>query len=300
MVLLPACKGGLDDDSSGLDTSGTGPAATLALASDAAKVGAAIAGLIVPNGPISSGKALSLRPQGTTTTNCDSGSVTFTTDDSSAYAQDGRRVFEDCTVIFRQNNVETSRIIQDGVSVNHCAASASNNTICTNEIFAAGEDGVPLTLRGRSSTQDAVVKLLSDGTELRSGSTTIQTGSGITQSENLVSHKSMTLVSDDLAISTTLNSNGTMSATANGGLGLSDAARSTANCISGQLTVSTPVTLTLDTNENFNGGKLHFASPNGNVADVVFNADGSVTATINNGTPSTFSKATFAGFCSVN
>jgi hypothetical protein len=110
----------------------------------------------------------------------------------------------------------------------------------------------------------------------------------------------MTILANQLTLSITHNGGGTLGAAAGGTIGLGDNARSTANCISGRFSVSTPTTLSLDGNQNFNGGHLQFTSSSGSTADAVFNADGSVSASVNGGPSTVFSKSVLLGFCSVN
>ena len=288
-LTLTACGGGLyggNVGGDGIDTTGADVPANFTSAPDAAKAAAMIASLVVPGG---------ITAKATTTTPCGSGYVTFTTDESTAFADDGRHEYAQC-----DDTIGSDHAITNGVTVDHCNSTASNNTVCTNDSVSSGENGVPFTFEQRSSTADTILRFLTTGVEIKSGSTTTDIGNGVIESENLLSHKSIATVNDNLSISTTTQSNGSLTATVSGAFGLNNAARSTANCISGRMTVSTPGTLTLDNNENFTGGQLHFTSDSGNTADVTFHGDGSVSASFNGGLSQNISKAVLATYCSVN
>src|SRR5581483_1143920 len=274
------------DAGSGIDTTGADVPASFTSASDAAKAAAMIASLLVPGG---------ITAKSMTTTACaGSGYATFTTDDTTAYPDDGRHVYSQC------DSGGGERTIFNGVTVDHCNTTASNDSVCTNDSVTSGENGVPFTFEQRSSSADTILRFLTTGVQIKNGATSTEIGSGVIESENLLSHKSIATVNDNLAISTTTQGNGSLTATANGTFGLNDAARSTANCISGRMTVSTPTTLTLDTNENFTGGQLHFTSDSGNTADVIFHSDGSVSASFNGGASQNISKTLLATYCSVD
>jgi hypothetical protein len=292
-VVVVACGGGLYDPGTteAIDTTGADAPANFTSAVDAAKAAAAIAAIIAPNGGIS-GKA---RGKSSTTTPCDAGSVTFITDDTTAYPDDGRHFYDQCTAFIGDN-----QLIQDGVSVDRCSATASNDTVCTSSTFTGGEGGVPLTLEGRSSSSDTILRFLTSGVDTTSGSTVTETLTGTIEQENLLAHKSLAQVSSHLTSSATSNNDGSVTASANGTFGLNNSARFTANCMSGRMTVSTPTAMTLDTNANFIGGQLHFTSESGTTGNVVFNSDGSVSASVNGGASAIFSRTLFLSYCSVD
>ncbi len=287
-LTVTACGGGLygGDSGSGIDTTGADVPATFTSAQDAAKVAALIAGQIVPGG---------VTAKATTTTPCGSGYVTFATDDSTAFADDGRHDYTYC-----DNSNGSDHMITNGVTVDHCNSTTSNNTICTNDSVSSGENGVPFTFEQRSSSADTILRFLTTGVELKNGTTTTDIGSGVIESENLLAHKSIATTNDNFSIAITTQNDGSLSSTVSGKLGLNNAARSTANCISGQMTVSTPSPVTIDTNDHFTGGHLHFASDSGSSGDVIFNSDGSVSASFNGGASQVISKTVLATYCSTD
>ncbi len=291
---LVACGGGDEGGPSLIDTSGADVPATLSTPTDGAMAVAAIrsfvnltGGLTISGSPF--GKAFA---KATTTTACArSGSRTFTTDDSTPFAQDGRTEFLDCI-----DGSGSQRIIQRGVESTRCNDAGAGSQ-CQDESFFAGDNGAPLWLEIDNGVSDQRLLLLGAGRQTTSGD---NFATGIQQFDNLVSHKSATRVFDNMLMFSSAES-GNRIARIGGNFGLNDMARATANCMSGRLSVTTPQDrpLVIDQNENFNGGVLHFTSANGGRADVTFQSGGSISVSVNGGVSTTFSASQLAAFCSI-
>ena len=285
--ILCSCGGGIYDApgaSSPIDTTGASTPVTFTETADAAKAASLIASLIVPRGP-----AFSAAP-------CATGSATFTPNSSTAYAGDGRRVYNQCV-----QNQGGGQVIANGVTVDECFA--TDGSIFTNDLVSAGESSQPLTLEGRTSTSDVIERFYGLTDKTRNGTSTTDSRDGAFNLENLLSHQLLAVAFDNsnpMTLTTTPNGDGSKNVTASGLFGLSDSTRATANCISGQMTVSTPNTpLAVDVGGNFHAGQLHFTSQSGSFGDVTFQSDGSVAASINGGAPQVITKSTLDSFCSV-
>jgi hypothetical protein len=294
-ALLAGCGGGGIQAPHPLDIAGADVPASLTAPSDAAKAAAALTGFINLTGGLTlQGSFSGTGAKATTTTPCDLGSRTFTTDDSTPFAGDGRTQFDECTQIVTDGSQEQGRTITDGVRQTRCH-DTTNSSQCQDESGTSGENNQPISFQIITPSSNQRLQALGSGRETTSGD---RSASGAEQFDNLINHKSATLVFDQILMFSTAGS-GDRSTQIAGTYGLNDMARATANCLSGRLTVSTTTPLHIDGNENFTGGQLHFASDDGSSGDVTFLSDGSVSARVGSGTPQMFSAAQFRQFCSI-
>jgi len=291
---LSACGGGGSDDGGvPLDTTGADVPASLTSPTEAAMSAAALMDFISLSGGFgiqsTSGKAAAKD----TSPPCDSGSKSFVPDSSTVYAQDGQTSFSDCT-----QTSGSTQFVEDGVLTTRCTDDNQSASQCAKQATFSGKDHIPLRFEQIGPGSDQRILAFGQGIESTSGD---EYANGTQQYDNLVNGKSATLVFDQMFLFASAAS-GTRTARVGGGFGLNDAARATANCISGKLTVSTPQEepLTINENEDVIGGHLHFASDDGSFADVFFQSDNTWRASVNGGTPQTFSFSQFHQFCSIH
>jgi hypothetical protein len=295
-VLLAACGDieGVSGPPSALDTEGTNAPATLAAPVDGARAAAALFGFINDTGGFVVGEDLSGDGKATTTQSCDSGSRTFTSDDTTPNADDGRVQFDNCVDITLQNGVEVMREVRNGVRRDRCLDAIASST-CQDANYVAGEEGRPLSLEVITGSSDLRLLALAGGRENVSGDRFIN---GAVQYDNLLSHRSASIVFDQMFLLSDVPS-GNRAVQIGGDYALNDMARTTASCLSGRLTVATLTPLSIDANNNIVGGQLRFTSTNGGTAVVTFQSNRSVTSSVNGGTSTTFSPGQVASFCSI-
>jgi hypothetical protein len=283
----PGTSSGDGGGSPPINLTGANSPATFAVATDAAMAASLVASLIVPRRPTFPGGA------------CDSGSSTFTPNTSTPYTGDGSRFYDQCV-----QNVGGEQVIANGFTQDQCndPASTAQTSSCSKDLVQLGQSSDPITLEGKSSTDDVIERFLGLTSKTQSGSTTTDARAGEYEIENLLSYASLAVDFDQsqpLTISSSPNSDGSKSVSVSGVFGLNDSARSTANCMSGQMTVSTLTPVAVDSLGSYHVGQLHFTSSAGSYGDVTFQSDGSISASVNGGTAQVITKALFDSYCTV-
>ena len=296
VTLLAGCGGGGGGGGSSIDTKGADTPATLTAPSDGAKAAQALMGLpsaLAVAIPQQSTKSASTAKS--TQQNCPvSGNVVFSPNDATAYTLDGVAQFFACVSSTNKGDVTLNGPVNDICNV------SVDSSHCANLAGALGDSGTPFSAELKSASADSIVRLDSSFlTALTQSSATLGLN-GVGQVENLLVPKSIEFLFDSLQFAVADNGGGTQAITPSGAYGLSDAARTTANCISGKLTVNTVTAVTTDANGTFVGGELHLTGAGSVIADVVYNADSSIEVKINDGAPVNFTAAQLAAFCSIN
>ncbi len=243
-----------------LTVSPTGTTKTFDSPADAAAIAAALANVLnkVDGAAPTGGKAGHVTPK--IAVPCqDGGTLEQTSNNqSTTFAADGTIVFTDCQTIDEDGNDSTI----DGQMVLLCADANQTLSTCGDQDLTFGQESDPLTTALVNSA---------DGVDIRG------------DFFNFL----VTIQDDGNEQTETLTIDGRMVITDN----------STNSCGSADLTVDTVEPLTADsTTDEITAGELDLTAADGSTANVVFNADGSQTITVN-GVSDTFDASELATIC---
>jgi hypothetical protein len=245
-------------------------------------------------------KAKTLQAKATTTENCDSGSISFTTDDSTLYADDGLSVASSCRYSF-SNNSSSGTFTSNGKLADRCTDSAQTSSACnasTIRIADGAAGGTTLDLLGNGSNNgerfDFEIKLKGDLSERYTSDTEDLTLSATLSFNDKVAQFSGSAVFENLRSVYTTTATGATE-TLNGVVG---AASNKSRCSPGKITVRTDSALIYDSNDDTIGGQITLTDSSGGTAQISYNSDGSATVTLSNGQTRTYSRAQIEAFCS--
>ena len=305
-LFLAACGGDSDSDSSGVTAAANAPSKfrstdDVAVLVDGIgnTVGDIDFGLGSPKPSVKArakGGALhksSLPPKATETEACDSGSVSYTDDTTTAFDSDGTVVFNDCRDTSSSGSFTFSST-SNGKASSKCTDAAQTADVCNADTsrLADGANGsttLDFAFSSKDSStsgndSDTELKLKADVTSATSGSSETTRISGSLLFNDKIERVSGSAVFENLTSVFTTTGTGS-SETINGAFGF---ATSTSKCAIGKVTIKTDSPLITDSSFTTTAGRVSVTDGSGQTATVQFNADGSYTVTLPNGATKTY------------
>lgn len=245
--------------------------------------------------------AKNARPKATTTENCDSGTVSFTDDTSTAFTRDGTTRASNCKTTETRGSDSFSTSFNGKLS-DRCTDNrqTSSNCLALATRVADGASG--------TTTLDLNVAGTESGTryevEIRTKADIANASNGDVHSSNInatvlfndkANKFSGTAFYDNINSTYTFNPNtGGASETINGGFGLST---SNSKCTIGRVQIRTDSPLVYNDGINTVSGRLTLTDGNSQGAQVNFNSDGGFTVTLPNGQSKTYTAGSFDTLC---
>lgn len=242
-----------------------------------------------------------LRSKATTVEDCDSGSVTFTDDTSTAFANDGSTVAASCRYSSSSGSSSFSSTV-NGKLADKCTDSAQTSSICNASTFriadgASGSSTLDLSFTGTEGSvrSDFEIKLKGDLTESSTSTTdTINVSATLALNEKIEKVTATAVFENFRSVYTNTPNTGGGNENISGSFSISS---SKSSCSIGKVTVRTDSVLTYNSNGDTVAGQLTFTEASNQSARVNFNSDGSITVTLANGQTRTYSVAQLDSLC---
>lgn len=292
---ITACGGGGGGGTSlNFDSSKASAPAPISSNDDAAKLVAGLSGAVgtisssdfdttgdASKPPVQKSQNHDYQPPQKTTVSCSDGGTATERDD-------GKIEFNNCT-----ESEDGITATLNGVVALRCD-SGSLETECFDQTTEAGENGNGLSSKISFDDDDDSSTIILRGTlrEEDLGSTQRETVNGDANISEPSVGVNATLFWDDFIVETTGSS-----FTVDGDYGVA-INRGLDNCQTGRVNITTQTDIQVDNNDRTIAGAITLMNEGGSTASVTFNADNSVTVSVNGGAAETYSAGDMEEFCS--